>query len=255
MHDLAAVAVDRLRHVPQRSQVRLDRRELAGRHRGERGVLAVRAEQPGVVGPAGAEPAHRLQRRRGRRVGLAGVDDPQLDVLDLAAPTRPASAWTRPRSPRVSGSPGRRHVTGGVDLLPGGDLGLQRARRDRPAPRRSSARAPAGTRRRSADAEPDGARHPGPQLDPVAELAAGAVAVLRVVAARRLRSARSGRTPGRSPPDPGGRGSPGRSPSRRASGWSRRRRPSRGPHCWRPVACPCPRNTRCRPCVERCPAS
>ena len=54
-----------LRHVAQGAQVVLDRRELPGRDRRVRGVLAVGAEQPGVVGPAGAEPAHRLQRAAG----------------------------------------------------------------------------------------------------------------------------------------------------------------------------------------------
>ena len=81
VHDLAAVGVDHRRDVAQRPQVVLDHGELAGRDRGEGGVLAVGAEQPGVVRPAGAEPAHRLQRALRRRVPPAGLHPPQVQVV------------------------------------------------------------------------------------------------------------------------------------------------------------------------------
>ena len=85
-----------------------------------------------------------------------------------------------------------------VDPVPGAQLGLQRASGSRRA-LRSWSRASARTGGRAADPEPDGAHLARPQPDRVAELPAGTLAVLGVVASRAVAAEPSDRTPGRRP--------------------------------------------------------
>ena len=67
--------------VAQRAHVVHRRLELAERDAGERRVLAVRGEQPRVVGPAGADEPHALDGADRGRVLLALLDEPELQVL------------------------------------------------------------------------------------------------------------------------------------------------------------------------------
>ena len=72
VHDDAGAVVEHVGDVAQRAQVVLGGLELAERHRGERGVLAVGREDPRVVREARAEPARALHgaQRRGELLAL-----------------------------------------------------------------------------------------------------------------------------------------------------------------------------------------
>ena len=142
MPDLAGAAVDDVGRLAQRAHVVLDRPELADRHHRERGVLAVRAEQPRIVGEAGAQPAGARELARGRRVLLALVDPADLEVLartgssrrGSASPSRPPAraAGRRAASP-ASGAPAARGARScGRARRPG----RRAQRRARDAPRR-----------------------------------------------------------------------------------------------------------------------
>src|SRR4029079_1934151 len=97
---LAAVVVGRHAAVTQGAEVRLDVAELAHRHGGEGGVLPVGAEQPGVVGPAGTQPAgaRKLAPARRARSERALASLPWLAVYWFPSLTgrscRSCTSWT-----------------------------------------------------------------------------------------------------------------------------------------------------------------
>ncbi len=121
VHHLAAAPVHHDAHVAQRPQVGLDVVELAHGHAGEGGVLAVGAEQPGVVRPAGAQPARPRQRALGGWVLAALLDGSELQVVHLLH--RVGEVLLAPGDAalqqRVAGEV---HLRVGVPRLAGGDL-------------------------------------------------------------------------------------------------------------------------------------
>ena len=80
VHDDAGAVVEHVGDVAQRAQVVLRGLELAERHRGERGVLAVGREDPRVVREARAEPARALHGAQRCRELLALVRPADLQV-------------------------------------------------------------------------------------------------------------------------------------------------------------------------------
>jgi hypothetical protein len=180
VHDLAGVAVEDQRDVPQRPRVVLDRLELPDRHAREGGVLAVGREHPLVVREAGADEADAIDAPRGRRVVPPLVDVPDLEVARrlrevedvLLAPLDPLGQQ------RVAG---QRELRPAGHPLPGGDLGLERARRVRERGRQLRARvgqAAIG----SGDGDPERARAARRQRQLIGQAAARAVAERAVVA-------------------------------------------------------------------------
>ncbi len=178
--DLAACAVRGEAHVAQRPQVVLDRGELAAGHGREAGVLTVGREQPGVVRPAGADPAGLGHGADGGGVRRAGVGDPDLQVPGLlhrvgevllapghALLEQPVAGQDHPRVPLYGGPLGALGAEQGGRVAQGGALR---------AAGRGDAVVGAG------DGEPDRAAAGG-DAEPVGQPTAGPLAVGRVVAA------------------------------------------------------------------------
>jgi hypothetical protein len=80
VHDDPRIVVEDDRDVLESSQVVLDRRKLTERDRGERGVLAVGAEDPRIVGVAGGKPTSVRDGAEWRGELLALVSPADLQV-------------------------------------------------------------------------------------------------------------------------------------------------------------------------------
>ena len=218
--------------------------ELAHRDAGERGVLAVGAEQPRVVGPAGAQPAGPRPACR-RAAGTRGPPRPARSCRSRASCTESARFCLLHAmlllEQRVA-----REVDPGVGVpLPAGWRPCRRGRRPGPAARCVSWDARRGHAPvRAGDREPDGGRLVGPERHLPAQLAAGALAEGAVVAgggARAVGRAHDGRVLRAAVVRPELHGRVGGACARD------QRPPSRAASALATGGCPVSRNTRASP--------